>query len=84
MSIDVIELERRMKFAREVAARIWCTPETQHIQMDVILAEAIAKVLVVEMYEPHLGCATTKELLDEVAARVDLDYSTIKCDEIKS
>ena len=78
MSISDVELERRMMFARKKAAQIWCTPEIEHMEMDAILAEAIAKVLVVEMYESHLGCATTRELLREIAARVDdLDYTTI-------
>ena len=34
-----------IKTAREVAARIWCDPDFQHIEMDVDLAEEIAQKL---------------------------------------
>jgi hypothetical protein len=71
------ELERRLNFARERAAQCWCTPETQSIEMDVVLAEAFAQILVEEMYQPRLGCATTRELLSELAARSDLDYAVV-------
>jgi len=68
--------ESEMLFARELAAQAWCKEETKHTDMDVNLAEAFAEILVKEMYDPHLGCATTEELLDEVKARVDLNYKT--------
>ena len=73
------ELERRMGFAREKAAQIWCEPECSSIVMDTVLAEAFAKVLVKEMYEPHLGCATTRAIADELVARCGdpYDYTTI-------
>jgi uncharacterized FAD-dependent dehydrogenase len=75
------ELERRMKFARGIAARAWCADETKHIEMDHRLAEAFARILVYYMYQPHLGCATTDELLKEIRARIEVDgklgYSTI-------
>jgi len=72
------ELERRMVFARMKVAQAWCEDTTRNIEMDTVLAEEFAKILVVEMYEPHLGCATTRELLDEIGARCgNLDYKTI-------
>lgn len=70
--------ERRLRFAREIAAQVWCRPDTSSIPMDVVLAEAFAQVLVEEMYAPHLGCATTKELIDEISARSDLSYKTVE------
>lgn len=71
------EGRRRMEFARHRAAQIWCQPGLGQKVMDVDLAEAFARVLVVEMYEPHLGCATTGELIEELKARSDLGYKTI-------
>ena len=71
------EYERRMRFARQQAGRAWATDKTSSTIIDVILAEEFAKILVDHMYESHLGCATTKELLDEIAARLPLDYKTI-------
>ena len=32
-----------MKEAREAAAQCWCDDETKHIEMDAVLAEAVAK-----------------------------------------
>jgi hypothetical protein len=72
------EYERRMAFARGKAAQAWCGDKTRYTEMDSDLAEEFAKILVEEMYAPHLGCATTEELLSEVAARVDLDYATVR------
>ena len=71
------ELERRMVFARERVAQAWCDKETSGVEMDSRLAEAFARRLVVEMYKPNLGCATTGEILDELRARCDVNYSTI-------
>jgi hypothetical protein len=72
------EHDRRMGFARGKAAEAWCTPTTKSIVFDPILAEEFAEILCKEMYEPHLGCATTGELLKELEARFDdLDYRTI-------
>ena len=63
-------LQSKMKFAREKAAQAWCAGTTRNKEMDVDLAEEFAKILVEEMYSPHLGCATTKELLDEIQTRI--------------
>jgi len=73
--------EERMGIARQEAARAWCEERTAHIEMDSVLAEEFAKILVEHMYAPHLGCATTRELLAELAARIDdLGYRTIDHD----
>lgn len=78
------EQKRRMKFAREEVGRAWCTPKTGHLQMIPDLAEELAKLLVVHMYEPHLGCASTGEIIEELKARIEidgkLDYRTIDLD----
>ena len=71
------EYERRMGFAREEAAKAWCGEKAKDKEMDVDLAEEFAKILIDHMYAPHLGCATTGELLAEIMERVDLEYKTI-------
>ena len=79
--VEKSEHDRRMVFARQKAAQCWCDPETGMIEMDSRLAEAFAKRLVVEMYESRLGCATTAEMLTELAARAEMggyaEYRTI-------
>ena len=78
------ELERRMRFAREEVAKAWCGEKTKDKTIDAELAEEFAKVLVEHMYAPHLGCATTGELLEEIKTRIEidgkLDYRTIDSD----
>ena len=71
------EHERRMGFAREEAAKAWCGEITQHLTMDPELAEEFAKILVEHMYAPHLGCATTGEIIEELKARSNLEYKTV-------
>lgn len=71
------EYERRMVFARQEVAKAWCGEKTSNKTMDADLAEEFAKILVVHMYEPYLGCATTGDLIEELKARSDLDYKTI-------
>ena len=75
------EEERRMNFARQEAAGAWCGEKTKDKIMDPDLAEEFAKILVKQMYEPKLGCATTRSLLDEIRTRIEvdgkLDYRTI-------
>lgn len=82
--MDEKELERRMGFAREKAAQAWCEKSVENKIMDVELAEEFAKILVVQMYEPKLGCATTRDLLEEIKVRIELDgkldYRTIDRD----
>jgi len=72
--------ERRMAAARGEAAKAWCGEKTSGKTMDPELAESFAEILVEHMYEPHLGCATTEELIDEIKARSDLGYKTIDHD----
>jgi hypothetical protein len=75
------EVERRCVCAREAAVAAWTTPETEKTVMDVVLAQAFADILMKHMYAPHLGCATTRALLEELKARAEvdgsIDYSTV-------
>ena len=64
------------QLAMERAAQAWCMPETEKTVMDVQLCCEFAKILDAELWNPHLGCATTKQLLDELAARSNLEYKT--------
>lgn len=85
MQITKKEKERRLVFAREKAAQAWTTAKTSSKVLDGELAEAFALILVEEMYKPNLGCATTKELLDEISARIEispkgLNYSVVGSD----
>jgi len=72
------EHERRMGFARQEVARAWCDKRTETKIMDPDLAEVFAEILAHHMYEPHMGCATTGEMLEEIAARVDVDYKVVE------
>ena len=67
-----------MEFARQKAVQAWCKETTKDKVMDVELCEAFAEIIEELTSQPWLGNATTKMLLDEIAARVDLDYKTIK------
>lgn len=82
--MDIKEHERRMGFARQKAAQAWCGEKTKGKTMDVELAEEFANILVIQMYEPKLGCATTRDLLEEIKVRIELDgkldYRTIDQD----
>lgn len=66
-----------IEVARQRAAQAWCQPTTEGITVDPALAEAFAEILEEIWSQPWLGNATTRELLDEIAARVDLDYKTV-------
>ena len=72
--------EERLSFARQEAAKAWRGKKTRGIEINALLVEEFTKILVVHMYEPHLGCATTGELMNELAARIDLNYKTIDLD----
>ena len=78
------EEERRMGFAMQEVAGAWQGEKTEHTIMDVDLAEEFAKILVKHMYAPKLGCATTREILEELKVRIEmdgkLDYRTIDQD----
>lgn len=57
-------------------ARGWCSPENAHKTMDTDLALAITKEiedLLKTDVHPKLGCATTRALIEEIAARVSID-----------
>ena len=65
----------------------WTTPETQHITLDTALGVAFADIvdeIWAEVAKPNLGCATTRELIEEITARIEidgnLDYRTIDLD----
>lgn len=68
------------ELARQKAAQAWTKPETEEIEMNPALAEAFAEILDDVWSKPWLGNATTKELLEEIEARVDLNYRTTKAD----
>ena len=67
-------------FSRQQAAQAWCDPRASHLEMDVGLAEVFAEMLDEVKGQPWLGNATTRQLLDEISARVDLNYKTVDGD----
>ena len=71
-------------FARQRAAQAWCQPSTEGLDMIPELAEAFAEILDTIWGRPWLGYATTRELLDEIAARVDVDYKTVSADPTRA
>lgn len=68
----------------ETAAKVWCRPECSSIEMDARLATAFAEVLDEIWSKAWLGNATTGEMLDEIRARVDVNYKTTGDNEIKN
>lgn len=70
--------------ARQKAAQAWCTETTQHKEMDTDLAEAFAVILEGMWSQPWLGNATTGQLLDEIRARVDINYSPLTAGNFNS
>ena len=66
-----------MEFARQKAAQAWCKETTKGKVMDIELCEAFAEIIEELTSQPWLGNATTKQLLDEITARVDLNYKTV-------
>lgn len=74
--------DEQMGLCREYAAQAWCKENTSHIEMDVVLCEEFAKILHHQIYEQlHLGTVTTREMLIELTARIELsgelDYKTV-------
>jgi hypothetical protein len=55
----------------EAVAKGWCHPDTEYFVMNPILAHAIVEEIWKADISPNLGCATTKELVDELKARAD-------------
>jgi hypothetical protein len=73
------------QLAMEKASWAWCMPETEKIVIDIKLCCEFAKILDAELWKPHLGCATTQQLLDELKARCgDPSYSTVSQYELQS
>lgn len=75
---------RKLKGIKGAVARGWGYPENAEKIMDVDLANAISlevEKLFKDFKEPQLGCATTRELLAEIKARIEvdgnLDYRTV-------
>jgi hypothetical protein len=65
----------------------WTTKANEKTTMDVNLATTFADIvdeIWAEVAKPNLGCATTRELLAEITARIEidgnLDYRTIDSD----
>lgn len=54
----------------EAVSRGWGSEKNKHKEMDPILAEAIAEEIWKANLSSNLGHASTRELLDEVQARV--------------
>ena len=81
---DVGTKERHEQIMGAVA-RGWCSPKNENKTMDSDLAMAIVSELEDLLQtdrHPRLGCATSRELLEEITARikvgsVGLDYRTI-------
>ncbi len=67
-------METDMTGIRGAVARGWCHSKNSAKVMDTDLAEAISEEvhrLFIADKNPYLGCATTKQLIDELAARAD-------------
>ena len=56
----------------EKAAQAWCTEKTSHLTMIPELAGAFAEILEAVWNQPWLGNATTRELLEELTARIEV------------
>lgn len=67
--------------ARDMAAQAWTKPKTEKLVLNQNLEEAFAEILDGVLLAPHLGCATTEDLIDELRARCEvngtLGYRTI-------
>ena len=76
-----METDTQLSLARQKAAQAWCAPTTENIVMIPEIAEEFAKILNEVWSQPWLGNATTRELLDEIKARIEvdgnLDYRTV-------
>jgi hypothetical protein len=60
---------------RGAVARGWCDEKNSMKIMDTDLAEAISQEvhkLFIADKSPYLGCATTRELIEELAARAEV------------
>lgn len=75
--------------AREIAGQCWCDPRAESMTMIPNLAEVFSEKLFKEMSKadkPNLGMATTREIFDEIEARIEMepgnlmDYRTTETD----
>ena len=55
------------------AAEAWAKPSTSGIEMNVVLAEAFAEIIEEIWSQPWLGNATTRQLIEELSARIEID-----------
>jgi hypothetical protein len=53
-------------------ARGWCAPANVSKKMDSDLALAISEEIWNLLHQPNLGCATTRQLLAEITARIEV------------
>lgn len=63
---------------RGAVARGWCHEKNSAKVMDSDLAEAISEEISTALRAekiPYLGCATTRELIDELAARAEVSQT---------
>jgi len=74
-----------MKFARQEALKAWCQPTTKTIKIIPKLVEAFAEIIHELWSQPWLGNATTRELIDEIKTRIEMDgkleYRTVDSEE---
>ena len=67
--------------ARQEAAKAWCQPKTKNIEMIPELYEAFAEIIENIWTKPWLGNATTRELIEELKTRIEIDgklvYKTV-------
>jgi hypothetical protein len=61
------------ELARQRAAQAWCEPDTEGIIVVPELAFAFADIIDEIWSKPWLGNATTRELLEEIKTRIDMD-----------
>ena len=80
IGVSIVD-DNTSSLALERAAQAWCTDKTSHIEMDTDLVTAFAEILDEVWSKPWLGNATTRELIEELSARSDLDYKTTTGDD---
>jgi len=65
--------EAKKELCRSKAVEAWAKPSTSGIVMDVTLAEAFTEIIEEIWSQPWLGNATTRQLIDELSARIEVD-----------
>ena len=74
------EINERHKQLVDTVAQAYAMPPNCNKEVDVILIGQIVlnvEAMIAADKRPQLGCATTRQLLEELTARSDLDYRTI-------